>query len=292
MRPPIDGGTALITGACSGVGRELARQLARRCRTLVLVAPQLSRLEQLRDELHARNPTLGLVLEPCDISKPQDVDAMLTDLARHLVQVDILVNTALRSEQGLYEQAGWGRIEQVLQVNMVAPLLLTHRLLGPMIQRGRGGILNVGSGALQLYVPGSATYAASRHFLDGFTESLRLEVEGTGVVVTQVAPGPVYDTELGPLPGEEGAPAPFFCISARRCAREALEGFEREATLVYPGLGHRWMMRLLAVLPRAVRRGLGRLAARGVRDTALLGPPHPDEQLHRRILLAGEPSPV
>ncbi len=292
MRPPIDGGTALITGACGPVGRELARQLARRCRTLVLVARQLDQLEKLRAELHERNPTLGLVLEPCDISKPHEVDAMLKSLASHLVQIDILVNAEAQAEQGLYEQAGWGRVEQVLQVNLVAPLLLTHRLLGPMIARKRGGVLNLGSGAGQLYLPGSAVAAASRRFLDGFTESLRLEVEGTGVVVTHVAPGPVLDTEQGPLASEDGSPLPLFCISARQCAREGLEGFERAAPLVYPGLGHRWVMRLLPLLPRAVKRELGRLAARGLRDTALLGPPHPDEQRSRRILLAGEPSPV
>jgi hypothetical protein len=289
MRPPITDGTALITGASSGIGRELARQLARSCRTLVLVARRVDRLERLRDELHERNPTLGLVLEPCDISKPHEVDGMLSELSRHLVQVDILVNNAGQGERGLYEQASWARIEQVLQVNVVALALLTHRLLGPMIERKRGGILNVGSGVGQLFLPGAAAYAATRHFLDGFTESLRLEVEGTGVVVTQVAPGPVRETEFEQVAGGDEAPTPLFAISARQCAREALEGFERGEPLVYPGRGHRWMMRLLPALPRALKRGLGRLASRGLRDTALLGPPHPDERLLQRVLLAGEP---
>lgn len=217
---------------------------------------------------------------------------MLARLSRHLVNIDILVNDAGQGERGLYEQASWARLEQVIQVNVVAPALLTHRLLGPMIARKRGGILNVGSGVGQLFLPGSATYVATKHFLDGFTESLRLEVEDTGVVVTQVAPGPVSDTEFEQVAGGDEAPTPFFAISARQCAREALEAFERGEPLVYPGRGHRWLMRLLPALSRKLKRGLGRLAGRGLRDTALLGPPHPDERLLQRVLLAGEPSPV
>lgn len=286
MRPPIDGGTILITDAASAIGREFACRLARRARTLVLVGRREGRLEALRDELHARNPTLGVVLHACDISKPHEVDAMLAELSCHLIHVDVLVNDASQGEQGLYEQAGWGQIERVLQVNVVALALLTHRLLGTMIERGRGGILNVGAGVGQLFVAGSAAYVASKHFLDGFTESLRLEVEGTGVVVTQVAPGPVAEQ----LNGADAGPEPFLTISARQCAREALHGFEQGDALVYPGWGHRWMMRLLPVLPRRLKRLLGRFVARGLRETALLGPVHPDVALHRRVLLAGEPT--
>jgi len=287
MRPPIDGGTILITDAASCIGREVACRLARRARTLVLVGRREGRLEALRDELHERNPTLGVFIHPCDISQPSEVDALMAELASHLIHVDVLVNTASRGERGLYEQAGWGAIEQVLQVNVVALALLTHRLLGPMLARGRGGILNIGAGQGQLFVAGSAAYAASRHFLDGFTESLRLEVEGRGVVVTQVAAGPIAEQVNSGL--EEG-PEPFFTICARQCAREALDAFEQGDALVYPGLGHRWLMRLLPMLPRRWKRLLGRLAARGLRETSLLEPPHPDVQLHRRVLLAGEPT--
>lgn len=288
MRPPLDGVTALITGACSGLGREFARQLARRVRTLILVAQREDGLAALRAELHERNPTLGILIVPCDISQPREVDAMLAGLSRDLIHVDLLVNNAGVCEQGLYEQASWGRIGHLLQVNVVAPALLTHRLLGPMIERKRGGILNVGSGLGQLFVPGSAAYGASKHFLDGFTESLRLEVEGTGVVVGQVVAGPVADLDAEPLMAE--GPVPFLAISARQCVREALEGFERGDALVYPGKGHRRAMRLLAALPRMLKRSLGRLTSRGLRETALLGPPHPDMELARRVLLAGEPS--
>ncbi|QRK14072.1 SDR family oxidoreductase [Archangium violaceum] len=280
----------LITGASSGIGRELARQLARRARTLVLVARREERLEALRDELLERNPTLGVLVERCDLAHPDDVDSLLDSLSRHLVRVDVLVNNAGLGDYSLYEQESWSRIHQMVQVNVTAPLLLTHRLLRHMVERKRGGILNISSGGARTFVPGLAVYAATKHFLDGFTESLRLELLGTGVVVTQVAPGPV-DTEFSEAAGTRervgGAPA-WMRISAAQCAREAIEGFDRSEPLVHPGFIYRWMMRLSSLLPRGVLRAAGLHAAKQLRyGTSLLEPAHPDTRQH--VLLAGGP---
>lgn len=291
MRPPIDSGTILITGASSGIGREIARQLARRARTLVLVARREERLEALRDELLEHNPTLGVMVERCDLSHPDEVDTLLDSLHRHLVRVDVLVNNAGLGDYGLYEQESWSRIHQMLQVNVTAPVLLTHRLLRRMLERGRGGILNIGSATGRLFYPGMSVYAGTKHFVEGFTESLRLELSGTGVVVTLVTPGPV-DTEFGEVAGDEGArqrPS-WMRISADQCAREAIEGFERAAPLVYPGQAFRWVMRLTSLVPRPVMRAGALVAARRLRHgTSLLEPAHPDARLGRRVLLAGGP---
>jgi short-subunit dehydrogenase len=265
MKSPLDSGTVLITGACSDLGRAIARQLSRRARTLVLVAGQEEELEALREELEAGNPTLGTVLLPCDVSRPGEVDAVLAELARQFISVDVLVNAAATGEQALFARQPWTDIERMLQVNVSAPLLLTHRLLEPMVARGSGGILHIGSGAGQLFLPGAATYAATRRCLDGFFESLRLEVEGTGVIITQVAPGPMGGAvELAER--DPTRPWPFFQISFEQCAREALLAFERREPLVYPGRGHRWVMTLLPRLPRAVRRALGRWVERDLRE--------------------------
>lgn len=260
MRPPIDSGTVLITGACSAIGREIARQLAHRARTLVLVAHEERQLELLRAELEAGNPTLGVVLMPCDISRPGEVGDMLTELARHFITVDVLVNAACVGERELFARQRWGSIERTLMANVVSPLLLMRRLLGPMLGRGRGGLLQFSSGASQLFLPGAASFVATLRCLDGFLESLRLEVEGTGIVITQVAPGPVDGMEMA-MEGARPQARPFFEISVEQCAREALAGFERGAPVVYPGWGHRWMMLLLPRLPRGVRRALGRWGA-------------------------------
>lgn len=285
MRPlPIDQGTVLIIGAARGIGRELARLLARRVRTLVLVDHQAQALEPVRDELLLNYPTLGVLVESCDVCDPQQVDALLASLEAQFVRVDVLVNNAAEGDQALYVQEGWARVEAMLRANVWVPALLTHRLLKPMLERGRGGILNIGSGAAQLILPGSATFAATQRFLDGFTEALRLEVEGQGVTVTRVAPGPLWEAGMELEPSL----APFFPLSLERCAREALAGFERGEALVYPGLGHRWVMRLLPLLPRGLKRSLGRMALRGLRRELLLRPP----QDAKTLPLSGEPSPA
>ncbi len=278
MRPPIDSGTVLITGASSGVGREIARQLAYRARTLVLVARSEDRLETLRDELFARNPTLGVVVEQCDLAQPEDVDALLDSLRRNLIHVDVLVNCAGLGDYGLYERESWSRIHQMMRVNLTAPLLLAHRLVRGMVERKRGGILTVGAAGSNSFAPGMAVYCATRRFLDGFTESLRLELLGTGVVVTQVSPGAV-DTRVDEQAGAEDQVAPppaWMRISAARCAFEAIAAFERGLPRVHPGLMHRWMTRLSAILPRRVRRASGLGAARRLRH----GAPELEPALH------------
>ncbi|MCE9670181.1 SDR family NAD(P)-dependent oxidoreductase [Myxococcus stipitatus] len=286
MRPPIDQGTVLITGASDGVGREVARQLARRVRTLVLVDRSTERLKPLRDELLTRFPTLGVVLKPCDVCDPREVDALLASLEAHFVKVDVLVNAAAEGARGLYVGEGWSRLEGVLRSNVWVPALLTHRLLASMLERGRGGVLTIGSGAARLFLPGESLFAATQRFLDGFMESLRLEVEGRGVVITRVAPGPLL--EPGAREAEDGV-TPFFQITVARCVAEALAGFERGAALVYPGWGHRQVMRLLPLLPRALKRALGRLALRGT-TRELLATTRGLSAGLARPALAGEPT--
>ncbi|RKG64816.1 SDR family NAD(P)-dependent oxidoreductase [Corallococcus exercitus] len=287
MRPPIDNGTVLIIGAAGGIGRELARLLSSRVRTLVLVARDVDDLGALREELLARNPTLGVMIRACRLDDPRAVDALFEHLERHYVRVDVLINNADHASSGLYAEERWKRIEELVQANVLAPAMITHRLLGPMVERGRGGILMVGSGAARLFLPGAVTFAATQRFLDGFSESLRLELKDAGIPVTFVAAGPLA---LGPH--LEGEVTPFFELSLRQCAREALEGFERGEALVYPGLGHRWVMRLLRFLPRSFKRGLGRLALGGLKRTLLLNPSGPGAGAPPRpvLLAGGEPT--
>jgi short-subunit dehydrogenase len=140
-----------------------------------------------------------------------------------------------------------------------------------MVDRGRGGVLNMGSGAGLTVMPAAAAYSASKHFMDGFSEALRADLAGTGVVVTQVCPGPVdseFDQLAGSADGMTGGPPQFLRISAAQCAREALAGFDRGVPLVFPGRAYRIAMRALPLLPRELSRRQAARSATRLRSTA------------------------
>jgi short-subunit dehydrogenase len=246
------GTNVLITGASSGIGRELARLIAPRARSLVLVARRIDRLEALRAELMQAHKNLQVRLEPCDLSDP-DAAARLCDRLRDGDAVDVLVNNAGVGDFAPYDRADWGRVRALIDLNITSLALLTWRFVGGMVERGRGGILNISSGYGFAFSPGLAAYSGSKHFVTGFTESLRLDLVGTGVVVTQVCPGPVA-TEFDAVAGATGMVPKWIHISPEACARAALRGFLRGRAMVVPGFGMKLMRFLLAFTPRVVQR--------------------------------------
>jgi len=269
--PPIDGGTVLVTGASAGIGRELAVQLASRARTLILLARRAARLEELRTSLLAKHPRLQVLALPVDLSDENDVDRALAEAGEQTGAVDVLVNNAGVGHEALADQAEWARVRNVLHTNVLAVAQLTTALVPAMVERGRGGVLNMGSGAGLTVMPAAAAYSASKHFMDGFSEALRADLTGTGVVVTQVCPGPVdseFDQIAGSAGGMTGGPPQFLRISATQCAREALAGFDRGAPLVFPCRAYRIAMRALPLLPRELSRRQAARSATRIRSTA------------------------
>ncbi len=265
-RPPIDGSTVLITGASSGIGLELARELAPRARALVLVARRAERLEGLKDELSAKYPGLVVRTEPCDLSDPEAVDALAGRLLEDSVAVDVLVNNAGAGIQGLYEESEWEKVHRLIRLNVVALALLTRQLVPAMVARQRGGVLNLNSGAGIAIMPGMAAYVGTKHFVTGFTETLRAELAESGVVVSQALPGPVQSgfdeaANIGP----PGALDRLFRISAERCARDVVWGFERGRAMIFPGSAYRAVMVLQGALPRALQRRAARSQGRRLR---------------------------
>jgi uncharacterized protein len=262
----LDGCVALVTGASSGIGREIAVTLAQRVSKLVLTARRADRLEQLRSDLTARHPALTVIALPCDLSNEDEVARLPERVGAEAGSVDVLVNAAGVGEAALFDRSDWDRVRRLLQTNVMAVVQLTQAFVPDMVARRRGGVLNIGSGAGFAIMPNAAVYVGSKHFVDGFSEALRADLAGTGVVVTQVCPGPVateFDEVAGSIGGMAGAPPQFVRIGATQCAREALAGFERGDPLVFPGQAFRFIMRvLLPLAPRIVRR---RVADRGAR---------------------------
>src|SRR5256714_7478431 len=261
----IDGCSALITGASAGIGREFARQLAFRAQTLVLAARREQRLNALRDELRHRNPNLNVHMRVVDLCDKAQIDELVRWLEQNKINIDLLINNAGLGDYGSFVTSDPERDDRILQVNIVALTLLTRRLLPQMVARKRGAILNVSSSAGFLPIPGMAVYAASKAYVNSFSEALRAELLGTGVTVTALCPGPVH-TEFGDVakrPGGEPETGPeLVYVSGEKTVRDALAAIESDKPVVIPGFLMKLGMFLSRLIPMSILRLTWRLGSR------------------------------
>jgi short-subunit dehydrogenase len=262
----LTGRTALVTGASAGIGQEIARVLAREvgAGTLVLVARREDRLTALAAELKAGHPGLRVLVRAVDLLDRAAPGKALDALEREGVAVDVLINNAGFGDYGLFEKSGWAKIEQMLELNMVSATYLLHRLLPPMVGRGFGAILNVGSTAGMFPSPAFAAYSASKAYVNLLSEALHAELTGTGVTVTVLCPGPV-PTEFQEVAGTTGRnPMPkAFHIDPAQCAAEAVQALKAGEARHIPGKGVRAAMVSVEALPRlVVRRVAARMGAK------------------------------
>jgi short-subunit dehydrogenase len=268
-RPPLDG-TVLGTGASSGIGLELSKLFASQAKRLVLVARRKERLDARAEELRRAHPSLEVRAEACDLGAPDEAVRLVERLASEGVAIDVLVNNAGVGLMGMLDLAEPARVRAMLDLNVTSLVALTQACVGPMVARGRGGILNISSGAGLTLMPGFAAYVGTKHFVTGFSEALRCDLSGTGVTVTQVCPGPVA-TEFEQNAGNfTGMKVPGLIeISAMTCARQAFAGFRRGRAIVVPGLVMKLLLGLVALTPRWVVRLYTSFAARLVRKREL-----------------------
>ena len=190
---PTASNRAVVTGASSGIGMALATELARRGHSLIVVA----RREAVLDELKARlERDFGVDVEvmACDLSNPAARQPLVDELAGR--EISILCNNAGIATFGPVASLDPEFEKQQMQVNAVACHDLVLAVLPGLVERRSGAILNVGSAAGNMPIPNNATYAASKAFLNTFSESLRGELVGSGVNVTLLAPGPVRTEEI------------------------------------------------------------------------------------------------
>ena len=261
----IDGWNALITGASAGLGGEFARQLARRARTLILVARRKERLHELRDELIQQHPNLSVHTQKTDLANPCEVEELVTWLESEKIDVDLLINNAGFGDLGPFATSDPTRNEQIMLVNMVALTSLTRGLLPQMIARKRGAILNVSSSAGFLPIPGFAVYAATKAYVTSFSEALRAELRGTGVSVCALCPGPVHTEfqEVAKRPSGQPESGPEFVhVSVEQVVRDALAALEADRPLVIPGLAMKIGMFLVRITPMSILRWASRFSVK------------------------------
>jgi uncharacterized protein len=239
--------TALVTGASSGIGEQFARQLAARGHPVVLVARRTDRLERLAAEL----PTDAHPV-PCDLAT--DAASLPDRVAELGVEVDLLVNNAGFGTSGPFLDHDPRRDAEQVRVNCEAIVVLTHAFLPGMVERRRGGIINVASSAGMQPIPYESVYAATKAFAISFTDALHAELRGSGVRVLAVNPGPV-PTEWQETAGygaDRVAVVPGQ-IPAEQVVRESLAAYDRGRRSVIPGRAIRWFIRATRPSPRAIQ---------------------------------------
>lgn len=238
----------IITGASSGIGRELAHQLAARGAWLVLAARNLERLEAAKAEC------LGLggkaITVRTDVSEPEQCAALVRHSMDEFGRIDALVNNAGITMWAKFEEVSdLGIFEQIMRVNYLGSLYCTHYAL-PHLEQTKGLIVGISSLTGKAGVPTRSGYAASKHAMAGFFDSLRIEVAPYGVSVTMIYPGFVASEVRARAFGPDGQPlgdSPVHegdVMTVETCARliiGAMEKRKRELVMTLRGKLGQWI---------------------------------------------------
>lgn len=179
---------ALITGASGGIGECFARALAARRRSLVLVARSGDKLQALAEEL-TRQHSIQTECIALDLAAPAAASKLGAELGQRNTEIDLLVNNAGFGVQGRFWEASLEKQSAIIDLNIKALLELTHLLLPPMVQKGKGGIINVSSTASFQPLPYTTVYAASKAFVTSFSMGLTEELRPYGIKVVTLCPG-------------------------------------------------------------------------------------------------------
>ncbi|MCG8668289.1 MAG: SDR family oxidoreductase [Pseudomonadales bacterium] len=238
--------TALVTGASSGIGYEIARVLASDGHDLVLVARREDNLRQLAHYLE-REYKVKAVYIAVDLTDPQAAQRIYDAIQEQNIPIDILVNNAGFGTWGAFTASYTDRDVEAIETNVIALTQLTKLFSRDMVKRGLGKILNIGSVSSFMPGPYMAVYNASKAFVLSFSLALRSELKGTGVSVTVVCPGPT-DSEFHQVAGTLDLPMlkQVNLMGSAQVARIAVRAMHKRKAVEIPGL----LNKITALLPR------------------------------------------
>ncbi|MBN2005825.1 MAG: SDR family oxidoreductase [Anaerolineae bacterium] len=240
---------ALITGASSGIGLELAMLFAQDKINLVLVARNRERLDGLATELRDKfNITVSVI--PQDLAQPAAPEAIGRELKKQGLVVDFLVNNAGTQVYGPIQETDVSRQLALIQVNLTALTHLTMRLLPDMLQRGSGRILNVASTGGFAPAPLNAVYCATKAYVLNFSEAIARDLERTGVSVTCLCPGATRTDFIHRAGIENVRLFRASMMDARQVAQAGYTGMMRGKTTVIPGLLNKLLVFSIRFTPR------------------------------------------
>ena len=226
---------AVVTGASSGIGAAIARELGQRGHNLLLVARTAGPMEEIREELAASHPEVTVEIRPCDLADADARGALIEELERR--DVHIIINSAGVATFGEFRKLDPAYERTQFELNATALFELTAAVLPGMVASGDAGIVNVGSVAGNAAIPNNATYVGTKAMANTFTESLHYELKGTGVRCTLLAPGPVREEvkEDAARTIVDRATPDFVWTTYPDCATETLDALAANKLRVVPG---------------------------------------------------------
>ncbi|MGW1714878.1 SDR family NAD(P)-dependent oxidoreductase, partial [Streptomyces sp. NPDC002156] len=244
---------AVVTGASSGIGADIARELARRGHGVTLVA---RREDRLRDRAEELSGAVRAEVIACDVADAGQQARLFDTVAERGLTVDVLVNNAgIGTVDAVAHSPVEAEIAQV-RVNVEAVIDLTTRAVQQMVPRGRGAILNVGSVSGFLPQTGQTGYAGTKAFVQINSERVRAELAGTGVTVAVLCPGPVRTGFIAAagLDGDAHATSTpkFLYVPSREVARIGIDTLDADRGVVVAGLPMRIVSRLMRLTPRRI----------------------------------------
>lgn len=241
--------TTLVTGASSGIGKEIARYAAAAGDDLILVARREELLNDLAGELRDGHGVRVEVIA-VDLTEPGSIDAIEQRLADLGMTVTMLVNNAGFGAMGAFTDAAEDRVAQMIDLNVRALTMLSRRLLPPMVELGWGRILNVASVAAFQPGPTQAVYHATKAFVVSFSQAIDYELRGTGVRASALCPG-FTESEFHAVAGAHRAAAmQHVMASAVSVARRGYRGALAGKPVVIPGLLNRVLVAACTLFPR------------------------------------------
>ncbi len=250
--------SALVTGASSGIGEVMARQLADAGVPVVVVARRADRLQAIADEFD------GVEVLTADLLTMKGQRAVAARIADEARPIELVVNNAGFGSNGAFHELDADRLADEVELNVAALTRLSHAALAAMVPRGRGWLLNVSSVAGFQPAPRLAVYAATKAYVTSLTESLHEEARGTGVHVTALCPG-LTKTEFQRVSNTEQYADEFpglVWTSPDQVARTGLSDVVANRALSVPGVQYRAMTAAAAVTPRWLKRRLSSLVQR------------------------------
>lgn len=246
----------VITGASGGIASEVAKKLANQKNELVLVGRNEVELNKLAEQINKNDGKATIVV--ADLLNSEMRDNLGQQIVDQVGRIDVLINAAGMMSFRTFAEEDAIKVEQIMQLNSIVPMLLTRQLLPAMIETGAGKIVNVGSTFGSIAFACFASYSASKFALRGFSEALRRELKGTGVSVSYIAPRAVKTPFNNKAVYKMAEVTGMNMDDPQWVAEQIVKSINKDTKDVYLGFPEKLFVRINAILPRLVDKSLAK----------------------------------